>query len=70
MFKTCPRCGDEFLPHIAECPDCRMPLQISEGGLAPAHEIASPGEAEAPSFTAQAMPAVASASASCRSSVG
>lgn len=51
MFKTCPRCGDEFLPHIAECPDCRMPLQISEGGLAPAHEIASPGEAEAPSFT-------------------
>lgn len=27
MFKTCPRCGDEFLPHVSECPDCRVALQ-------------------------------------------
>ena len=26
MFKTCPRCGDEFLPHVDECPDCRVAL--------------------------------------------
>ncbi len=22
----CPKCGDEFVPRIRECPDCRVPL--------------------------------------------
>lgn len=26
MFKTCPRCGDEFLAHVDVCPDCRVAL--------------------------------------------
>lgn len=26
MFKTCPRCGDEFVPQVSECPDCRVAL--------------------------------------------
>lgn len=32
MFKTCPRCGDEFLPHVSECPDCHVPLRHAEAG--------------------------------------
>ena len=31
MFKICPRCGDEFVPHVESCPDCRVPLQASDG---------------------------------------
>lgn len=31
MFKTCPSCGDEFVPHVVECPDCRVPLEASDG---------------------------------------
>jgi hypothetical protein len=31
MFKICPRCGDEFVPHVEVCPDCRVPLQASDG---------------------------------------
>lgn len=30
MFKTCPQCGDEFLPHVSECPDCRVALVHGE----------------------------------------
>jgi hypothetical protein len=30
MYKTCPSCGDEFVLHIAMCPDCRVPLQTAE----------------------------------------
>ncbi len=29
MFKTCPRCGDEFVAHVSECPDCRVPLSAA-----------------------------------------
>jgi hypothetical protein len=27
MFKTCPSCGDEFVAHVEQCPDCRVPLR-------------------------------------------
>jgi hypothetical protein len=27
VFKSCPRCNAEFLPHVSECPDCRVALQ-------------------------------------------
>jgi hypothetical protein len=30
MFKVCPRCRDEFLPHVAECPDCHLTLRTAE----------------------------------------
>jgi hypothetical protein len=30
MYKICPSCGDEFVPHIALCPDCRVPLKTAE----------------------------------------
>jgi hypothetical protein len=53
MFKFCPRCRDEFLPHVAECPDCRVALRTAE-------ELASePVELDGPS----ASGAVALASA-------
>jgi hypothetical protein len=53
MFKVCPRCRDEFLPHVAECPDCRVALRTAE-------ELASePVELDGPS----AAGAVALASA-------
>jgi uncharacterized OB-fold protein len=29
MFKTCPQCGDEFVPHVEICPDCRVPLRAA-----------------------------------------
>jgi predicted amidophosphoribosyltransferase len=29
MFKTCPSCGDEFVEHVASCPDCRVPLRAA-----------------------------------------
>lgn len=43
MFKTCPRCGDEFLPHVSECPDCRVALQHGAPEGAPAVEEPSGG---------------------------
>jgi hypothetical protein len=30
MFKICPSCRDEFVQHIALCPDCRVPLRTAE----------------------------------------
>jgi hypothetical protein len=34
MFKTCPRCRDEFQAWVSECPDCRIPLvHAPSGGL-------------------------------------
>jgi hypothetical protein len=30
MFKICPRCGDEFVQHVVECPDCRVPLRTAD----------------------------------------
>jgi hypothetical protein len=30
VFKICPRCGDEFVPKIEECPDCRVALRTAE----------------------------------------
>jgi hypothetical protein len=30
MFKICPSCRDEFVQHVAECPDCRVPLRTAE----------------------------------------
>jgi hypothetical protein len=35
MFKICPRCGDEFVPHVETCPDCRVALQVSDGSPPP-----------------------------------
>jgi hypothetical protein len=42
MFKTCPSCGDEFVPHIELCPDCRVPLRAA-GENAPAAAPAPEG---------------------------
>ncbi len=37
MFKSCPRCGDEFQHWVNECPDCHVPLAHADaGGSAPA----------------------------------
>jgi len=30
MFKICPSCRDEFVQHVAECPDCHVPLRTAE----------------------------------------
>ena len=27
MFKTCPRCSAEYLPHVSDCPSCHVALQ-------------------------------------------
>jgi hypothetical protein len=43
MFKTCPSCGDEFVPHVELCPDCRVPLRAA-GEHAPAENAALAGE--------------------------
>jgi hypothetical protein len=42
MFKSCPSCGGEFVPHVSECPDCRVALVHPEE-LAAHAEQAPPG---------------------------
>lgn len=27
--RFCPQCGYEYLPQVSECPDCRIPLEVS-----------------------------------------
>ncbi len=45
MFKTCPQCGDEFVPHVETCPDCRVPL-LAPGEAAPPRPAPSAGPAQ------------------------
>ncbi len=42
MFKTCPSCGDEFVEHVVECPDCRVPLRAAGDSAADAAPIPEP----------------------------
>ena len=44
MFRVCPRCRDEFLPHVAECPDCRVALRTAEELANDPAEQAEPSE--------------------------
>lgn len=53
MFKICPRCRDEFVPQVVECPDCRVPLRSAE-------ELAN---APAETASASASPEIALSSA-------
>jgi uncharacterized OB-fold protein len=44
MFKSCPSCGGEFVPHVSECPDCRVALvHADELAARRERELAAPG---------------------------
>jgi len=42
MFKRCPSCGDEFVPQVSECPDCRVALVHLDESAASAERAVAP----------------------------
>ena len=48
MFKTCPRCNAEFLPHVSECPDCRVALRHGDAAEFTAAGLAEPARKAEP----------------------